>query len=65
MMQQRWEKIREYTNQLINAMDNGEIDPRTVADMALAFMSEDNVKDMCLSNDLFIGADDTEDAEET
>jgi hypothetical protein len=33
-------------------MDNGEIDARAVAEMALAYMSEDDVADMMRSNDI-------------
>jgi len=53
-------KIREYTCKLIEGMDDGTIDPRAVADMALAYMSEDSVKDMCLSNDYFVDNSDEE-----
>jgi hypothetical protein len=33
-------------------MDNGEIDARAVADMALMWLSESDVKEMMLANDL-------------
>jgi hypothetical protein len=44
---------REYTNKIMDAMDNGSIDPRTVADMCLMWMSEREVKDMYLDNDMY------------
>jgi hypothetical protein len=33
-------------------MDNGEIDARAVADMALMWLAESDVKEMMLANDL-------------
>jgi hypothetical protein len=41
-------------------MDEGLIDPRTVADMALSWLSESSVHEMMLANDLV----EDEDAEE-
>jgi hypothetical protein len=55
--------MREYTSKLIAMMDEGLISAEAVAEMALAYMSEDDVKDMCLANDLLIGEDDEEDDE--
>lgn len=54
--------LREYTNKLMEAMDNGSIDPKDVAEMCLMYMSERDVKDMCQDNDLF--QEDDEDAED-
>ena len=45
-------KTREYTCMLYDLMDEGALDPRAVAEMCLAYMSEDEVKDMCRSNDI-------------
>ncbi len=56
--------MREYTSKLIAMMDEGLITAESVAEMALAYMSEDDVKDMCLANDLLIGEDDDEDEED-
>ena len=56
--------MREYTSKLIAMMDEGLISAEAVAEMALAYMSEDDVKDMCLANDLLIGEDEEEDEEE-
>jgi hypothetical protein len=56
--------MREYTSKLIAMMDEGLISDEAVAEMALAYMSEDDVKDMCLANDLLIGEDDEEEDDE-
>jgi hypothetical protein len=56
--------MREYTSKLIAMMDEGLITAEAVAEMALAYMSEDDVKDMCLANDLLIGEAYEEDKEE-
>ena len=56
--------MREYTSKLIAMMDEGLISAESVAEMALAYMSEDDVKDMCRANDLLIGEDDEEEDEE-
>ena len=56
--------MREYTSKLIAMMDEGLITAESVAEMALAYMSEDDVKDMCLANDLLIGEDYEEDEED-
>jgi hypothetical protein len=56
--------MREYTSKLIAMMDEGLITAEAVAEMALAYMSEDDVKDMCLANDLLIGEAYEEDEEE-
>ena len=56
--------MREFTSKLIAMMDEGLISAEAVAEMALAYMSEDDVKDMCLANDLLLGEDDEEEEEE-
>jgi hypothetical protein len=43
---------REYTTKLLNMMDEGLISAEAVAEMALAYMSEDDVKDMMQANDI-------------
>ena len=50
--------MREYTTKLIAMMDEGMISAEAVAEMCLAYMSEDDVKDMCRANDIL---DDEED----
>lgn len=56
--------MREYTSKLIAMMDEGMISAEAVAEMCLAYMSEDDVKDMCRANDLLIGEDDEAEDEE-
>ena len=43
-------KIRPATTKMLEMMDNGEIDPRAVADMALSWLSESSVHEMMLAN---------------
>ena len=45
-------KIRPETTRLLEMMDNGEISARDVADMALSWLSEDDVKGMMHANDI-------------
>ena len=52
--------MRTQTNKLIDMMDEGLISAQAVAEMALAYMSEDDVADMMRSNDIL---DDDEDYE--
>jgi hypothetical protein len=44
--------MRKQTNKLIDMMDEGLISAQAVADMCLAYMSEDDVADMMLANDI-------------
>jgi hypothetical protein len=44
--------MREATNKLIDMMDEGLISAQAVVEMALAYMSEDDVADMMRSNDI-------------
>jgi hypothetical protein len=44
--------MRKETNRLLNMIEEGLIDPHAVADMCLAYMSEDDVADMMRANDL-------------
>lgn len=55
--------IREYTNKLLEAMAKGVISAESIVEMCLCYMSEDDVKDMVLSNDMevLIGAEDPDD----
>lgn len=53
--------MREYTTKLLEMMDEGLISAAAVAEMALAYMSEDDVKDMVRSNDLMPWLEDDED----
>jgi len=44
--------MREATTKLLSMMDEGLISAEAVAEMALAYMSEDEVADMMRSNDI-------------
>jgi hypothetical protein len=44
--------MRTQTNKLIDMMDEGLISHAAVAEMALAYMSEDDVADMMRANDI-------------
>jgi hypothetical protein len=57
--------MREYTSKLIAMMDEGLITAEAVAEMALAYMSEDDVKDMCRANDLLLDEEEEDDEEWT
>lgn len=46
------QKTRKWTRLLMDAMDDGTLDARAVADMCLGYMSEYDVEDMCHANDL-------------
>jgi len=43
---------RKWTSLLMDAMDNDRLSAREVADMALMWLPEDSVKEMCQQNDL-------------
>jgi hypothetical protein len=45
-------KVRPATNRLIDMMDEGLIDARAVADMALSWLSEYDVAEMMKANDI-------------
>lgn len=54
--------VREYTNKLLEALNEGMISHETVAEASLQYMSEDEVKDMVRANDwLFVVDDDDDD----
>jgi hypothetical protein len=57
-------KVRPSTTRLLEMMDEGLIDPRTVADMALSWLSESSVHEMMLANDLVADEADEEECEE-
>jgi len=50
--------MRQATNKLIDMMDEGLISAQAVAEMALSYMSEDDVADMMRSNDILDEEDD-------
>ena len=45
-------RMRPETSRLMDMMDNGEIDARAVADMALMWLSESGVAEMMRANDI-------------
>ena len=56
--------MREYTNRLLEMIEEDVLDPTKIVEMCLSYMSEDEVKDMCESNDLsdyMFESDDEED----
>jgi hypothetical protein len=53
--------MREMTSKLIAMMDEGLISTEAVAEMALAYMSEDDVADMMRANDILMDEDEDED----
>ena len=52
--QQDSRRSRPYTTMVLDIMDQGLIDAESVAEMCLRWMSEQDVKTMCRSNDLLI-----------
>ena len=56
-------QTRPATNRLIDMMDEGLIDARAVADMALSWLSESSVHEMMLANDLVETEDEDEEAD--
>ena len=58
-------KTREFTNKLLEAVDDGIIDPRDALTAALSYMSESEVKDMCAVNEFFAYEEDEEEEEES
>ncbi len=52
--------MREMTSKLIAMMDEGLISAEAVAEMALAYMSEDEVADMMRSNDILLDEEEDE-----
>jgi hypothetical protein len=55
--------MRKQTTRLLEMMDQGLISAEMVAEMALAYMSEDDVADMMLANDI-LDEEDNEDWDE-
>ena len=54
--------VREATNKVLEMVDDGLLNPRDVLMMALKWMSEDEVKEMCKAHE--INLEDTEDEED-
>jgi hypothetical protein len=52
--------MREMTSKLIAMMDEGLISAEVVAEMALAYMSEDDLADMMRANDILLEEEEEE-----
>ena len=50
--------MRTQTTRLLEMMDEGLISAQTIAEMALSYMSEDDVADMMRANDILEDEDD-------
>jgi hypothetical protein len=55
---------REYTNKILEALDEGILDRDTVIMAMLSYMSEDEVKDMAHANEFFPDEEDEDDWED-
>jgi hypothetical protein len=55
---------RPHTSRLLNMMDSGSIDPRTVADLAIGWLSDSSVGEMIAANMLFEDEEEEEESEE-
>ena len=55
--------VRNTTNKVLSLADEGLISYRTLAEMALKWMSEDDVAEMARANELFIDDEDDEEIE--
>ena len=58
----RTHETRKATNKVLEMVDEGMLNPRDVLVMALKWMSEDEVKEMCKANE--INLEDNEDEED-
>jgi hypothetical protein len=56
--------MRKQTTKLIEMMDEGLVVPQSIAEMCLAYMSEDDVADMMRANDILDEEDEDEEEEE-
>lgn len=56
--------MRKQTTRLLEMMDEGLVSAQAVAEMALAYMSEDDVADMMRSNDILEEEDDGQPTEQ-
>jgi hypothetical protein len=55
--------MREMTSKLLAMMDEGLISAEAVAEMALSYMSEDDVADMMRANDILLDEEDEADGQ--
>lgn len=57
--------VREATNKLLELIEDGILDRDTVIMACVKYMSEDDVADMCHSNEFFFDDDEDDDEEES
>jgi hypothetical protein len=55
--------MRKQTTKLLEMMDEGLINADTIAEMCLAYMSEDDVADMMRANDILDDEEDEDDGQ--
>ena len=55
--------MRTQTTKLLEMMDEGLISAEAVAEMALGYMSEDDVADMMRANDILLDEEDEDDGQ--
>ena len=60
----RTHETRQATNKVLEMVDEGLLNPRDVLVMALKWMSEDDIKEMCKANEIDLDMEDEEDAPE-
>jgi hypothetical protein len=53
--------MQKYTNIVLDLIDAGAMTPKALAEMCLMYMGEDDVKGMCLANDLLLEDEEDED----
>lgn len=56
--------VRKWTNLVLEAMNEGTLDPQAVADMCLSYMSDFEVEDMCRANDIKVFLEPSSDDDE-
>jgi hypothetical protein len=56
--------LREVTNKILGAIDEGLLTPQQVAEAALRFLSEDDVAKMAHNEEFFVTEDDADDEDE-
>jgi hypothetical protein len=52
--------MRQYTNQLIDMLDNGLLSYQTVVTACLNYMSEQEIQDMCEANEFITEEEDND-----
>jgi hypothetical protein len=55
--------MRDATCRILEMIDEGLLDPKMIAEIALGYMSEDDVREMARSNDIDLDEDESDDDE--